>query len=77
MKKKKMKIFSTCLKHFNLYFSGTLNYADFKYKFKFVLSFFDEKLQSSEVGPFCLFLPDFDHFMPTLEGCNFRSKKDI
>ena len=26
----KMKIFSTCLKYFNLYFSETLNFADFK-----------------------------------------------
>ena len=62
-----MKTFSTWLKYFNLHFSETLNFADFKYVFGFFISFFDQKLQSSEVGPFCLFLPIFDHFKPTLE----------
>ena len=66
-----MKIFSTCQKYFKLYFSETLNFADFKYVFRFFISFFDQKLQPSEVGPFCLFLPVFGHFKPTLEGCNF------
>ena len=34
MKKKKMKIFLTCLKYFDLYFSKALNCADFKYVFR-------------------------------------------
>ena len=72
-----MKIFSIWLKYFNLYFSETLNFADFKYVFRFFISFFYQKLQSSEVGPFCLFLPIFDHFKPTLEGCSIWSKKDM
>ena len=63
-----MKIFSTWLKYFNLYFSETLNFADFKYVFRFFISFFDQKLQSSEVAPFCLFLAIFDHFNPTYPG---------
>ena len=50
MKKKKMKIFSTCLKYFNLYFSETLNFADFKYVFRFFISFFDQTLQLCKVG---------------------------
>ena len=40
------------------------------------ISFFAQRLQSSEVGPFCLFLPIFDHFKPTLEGCSVWLKKD-
>ena len=72
-----MKIFSTCLKYFNLYFSETLNFADFKYVFRFVSSFFNQKLQSSVVGPFCLFLPTFDHFKPTLQSCSVCLKKDM
>ena len=47
---KKMKIFSTCPKYFNLYFSETLNFADFKYDFRFFISCFDQKLQPSKVG---------------------------
>ena len=62
MKKKKMKIFSTWPKYFNSYFSEALNFADFKYVFRFFISFFDQKLQPSKVGPFCLFLPVFGHF---------------
>ena len=57
MKKKKMKIFSTWQKYFNLYFSKTLNFADFKYVLRFFISFFNKKLQSSEVDLFYLFLP--------------------
>ena len=68
MKKKKMKIFFYLLKYFNLYFSETLNFADFKYVFRFFISFFYQKLQSPEMDLFCLFLPIFDHFKPTLEG---------
>ena len=70
-----MKIFSNWLKYFNLYFFETLNFADYKYVFRFFTSFFGQKLQFSEVGPFCLFLPNFDHFKPTLEGCqNFWNR---
>ena len=50
MKKNEMKIFQTCLKYFNLYFSEALNFADFKYVFRFFISFFDEKIQPSKVG---------------------------
>ena len=49
MKKKKVKIFQTCQKYFNLYFSETSNYADFKYVFRFFISFYDQKLQTSKV----------------------------
>ena len=49
-KKKTMKNFQTCLKYFNLYFSEALKYADFKYVFRFFISFYDQKLQSSKVG---------------------------
>ena len=49
MKKKKVKIFSTWLKYFNLYFSETLNFADFKYVLRFFISIFDHKLQPSKV----------------------------
>ena len=45
-----MKIFSTWLKYFNLYFSEAFNFADFKYVFRFFISFFDQKLQPSKVG---------------------------
>ena len=40
-------------------FSETLNLADFKYVLRFLISSFDQKLQSSEVGPF-RFFPFFD-----------------
>ena len=50
MKMKKMKIFSTGPKYFNLYFSETLNFADFKYDFGFFISCLDQKLQPSKVG---------------------------
>ena len=50
MKKKKMKIFSTWPKYFNLYFTAALNFADFKYVFRLFISFLDQKLQPSEVG---------------------------
>ena len=36
--------FSTRQKYFNLYFSETLNFADFKYDFRFFISCFDQKL---------------------------------
>ena len=52
-------------------FSEAWKFADFKYVFGFFISFFDQKLQPSKVGPFCLFLPIFDQFLPTLEGCDF------
>ena len=44
----KMKIFSTWSKY--LYFSQTLNFADFKYDLRFFISCFDQKLQPSYVG---------------------------
>ena len=34
-----MKNFSTWPEHFKLYFSETLNFADFKYVFKFFISY--------------------------------------
>ena len=37
----------------------------------------NKKLQSSEVGRFCLLLPIFAHFKHTLEGCSVWSKKDM
>ena len=40
---KKIKIFSTGLKSFNVYFSETLNFAGFKYVFRFFISCFDQK----------------------------------
>ena len=49
MKKKKMKIFQNCQNYLNLYFSETSNYADFKYVFRFFISFYDQKLQPSKV----------------------------
>ena len=45
----KMKIFSTCLKYFNVYFSETLKFADFKYVFRFFIACFDQKLQPYKV----------------------------
>ena len=50
MKMKKMKIFQTCLKYFNLHFSEAFYFADFKYLFGFFISFYDQKLQLSKVG---------------------------
>ena len=49
MKKKKVKIFQTCQKYFNLHFSEALNFADFKYVLGFFISFYDQKLQPSKV----------------------------
>ena len=43
-----MKIFSTQPKYFDLYFSEALNLADFKQAFRFIISFVDQKLQSSK-----------------------------
>ena len=57
----KMKNFSTWPKYFKLYFSETLKFADFKYVFRFFISFFHQKLQPFKVGLLCLFLPVFDH----------------
>ena len=54
-----------------------MNFADFKYVFRFFISCFHPKLQPSKVGPFCLLLPVFDHFKPTLQSCSVWSKKDI
>ena len=45
-----MKIFQTCLKYLNLYFSEALNVADFKNVFRFFISSYDQKLQPSKVG---------------------------
>ena len=42
-KKKKMNIFQTCLKKF---FSEALNFADFKYVFRFFIPFYDQKNKS-------------------------------
>ena len=50
MKMKKMKIFSTGSKYFNLYFSETLNFADFKYDFRFLISCSNQKLQPFKEG---------------------------
>ena len=50
MKMKKMKNFSTWPNYFKLYFSETLNLADFKYVFRFFISCFDQKLQPFKVG---------------------------
>ena len=50
MKKKKIKIFQTCLKYCNLYFSEAFYFADFKYVFGFFISCYDQKLQPSKVG---------------------------
>ena len=61
MKMKKMT------KIFKIYFSETLNFAHFKYVFRFFIYFFHQKLQPFKAGPFCLFLPVFDHFKPILE----------
>ena len=36
--------------YFNLYFSETLNFADFKYDFGFFIYCFDQKLQPSKIG---------------------------
>ena len=52
MKNKKMKIFSTGWKIMNWHFLAYLNLAVFKYAFRFFISFFDQKLQPSGVGPF-------------------------
>ena len=46
----KKKIFSTWQNYFKLYFSETLNFADFKYVFRFLISCFHQKLESSKVG---------------------------
>ena len=43
-------------------FSEALNFADFKYLFGFFISFFDQKIKPSKVGPFCLFFPILDIF---------------
>ena len=45
-----MMIFSTWPKYFKIYFSETLNFADFKYVFGFFISCFDQKLQPFKVG---------------------------
>ena len=77
MKKKKMKIFSTCLKNFNLNFSETLNFADFKYVFRFLISFFDQTLQLCKVGLKWSKTGKSRQNGPTLEGCNFGWKQDM
>ena len=46
----KMKNFSTWPKYLKLYFSETLNFADFKYVFRFFISCFNQKLQPTTVG---------------------------
>ena len=50
MKMKKMKNFSTWPKYFNLYFSETLNFADFKYDFRFFISFSKVGLKWAKTG---------------------------
>ena len=72
-----MKIFSTCLKYFNLYFSETLNFADFKYVFKFLISFFDQLLQLCKVGVKWSKMGKNRQNRPTLKGCNFGWKQDM
>ena len=76
MKKKKMKIFSTCLKYFNLYFSETSNFADFKYVFRFLISFFDQTLQLCKVGLKWSKMGKNRQNRPTLKDCNFGWKQD-
>ena len=77
MKKKKMKIFSNCLKYFNVYFSETLNFADFKYVFRFFISCFNPKLQLCEVGLKWSKMGKNRQNRPTLKGCNFGWKQDM
>ena len=77
MKKKKVKIFSTWPKTFILYFSKTLNAADFRYVFRFFIPLLDQKLQPSEKGPLRPFFAIYRPFGPFSEGCNFWPKKDM
>ena len=71
----KMKIFSAWPKYFNIYFSETLNSADFKYVFRFFIYFFHQNLQPFKVGPFRPFLPIFS--LLWRQGYNFWSKQDM
>ena len=71
-----MKIFSTYLKYFNLYFSETLNIADLKYVFGFFKYFFDQTLQLCKIGLKWSKMGKNRQNGPTSEDCNFWSKKD-
>ena len=72
-----MKIFSNWLKCFNLYFSETLNFTDFKYVFRFFISFFDQTLVPSKVGLKWSKMGKNRQNGPTSEDSNFLSKKDM
>ena len=67
----KMEIFSNWLKYFNLNFSETLNFADFKYVFRVFISFFDQTLQPSKVGLKWSKMGKNRENGPTSEDCNF------
>ena len=67
----KMKIFSTWPKYFNLYFSEALNFADFKYIFRFFIFFFDQKLLPCKVNLKWSKAGKKRQNEPTLEDCNF------
>ena len=68
MKKNKVK---TYLEYFNLYFSeAVINCANFKYVFRFLISFYDQKLQPSKVGKNSQKRAKNMQNGPILEGCN-------
>ena len=50
MRKKKMNNFVNRSKYSNLFFSETLNFVDFKYVFRFSISFYGPEVQPSKVG---------------------------
>ena len=69
--------FSNLQKIFWFIFSETSNYADFKYVFRFVIYFYDQKLQPSKVRKNGQKTGKNRQNGPTLKGYNFGWKQDM